>query len=133
MAQPKLGLAAGDNPAELLADELLNGRKTLRGPFPTPAWAPHVPEIWARRYTLDDENRVAHLIEKNDQRAYAAIVVYNARDSEGATIFRPAHRAALSAGAAAGEVKNAALWIMGKLDEDGEPVDEPTIEGERGN
>lgn len=119
--------------AEALADRLMAGRGRLRGPFATPTWEPEIGEIWTRAYTLEQENKVAHLIEKNDSRGYAEIVVRNARDRDGILIFQLAHRVALSRGAEGEDVKNAALWIMGRLDDAGEQLEAPTVEDAAGN
>lgn len=98
--------------ADDLTDRLLSTRKELRGPFETPEFAPEVPEIFARVFTLASEQGVKKWIQDDNPRGFAELVARNARSSDGELIFKPVHAAALEQAAAGTAVKRMAIWIM---------------------
>jgi len=71
---------------ELLADRL-DKATDIRGPFPMPEWAPHVPEVWARKFTIARRQKVSRWIEEGDPEGWAQVVYRFALDAEGARLF----------------------------------------------
>lgn len=122
-------------PADLALEDAQERRGALRGPFSTHWWEPHIPVIWARTFTLNDERTVAPFARDDDPAGWAEIVIRCARDRDGRRVFKPAHRRLLTDLTLAAHVRLAAQFCMGTLDPAGdpEPSGDELMEELRGN
>lgn len=104
---------------EKLGERKRAEHRHLRGPYPTPEWAPELPAIYARPYTIADQRVLEPYIRDDNPEGWAEVIIRCALDDEGARLFQPrAVGAWLRTRERYSVVSRIAAWIMSNDDED---------------
>ena len=101
------------------ADNLINSREKLldplRGPYVVDEWDGHIPEVWARTFTIKKRQGIERFLTNDDPEGYAECVYRYALDKNGNRLFsNRGQREFLFNQESDVVIQDLGLWIMGR-------------------